>query len=78
MKNKPIYSPPSFPMIEAATQGDAIAIQGVLDHYSRYISTLCTRPFKDVNGNTHYAIDPYIRRRLEAKLVTRILKFKII
>ena len=53
------------------------AINAVLEHYAGYICTLSTRPFIDDAGTIHMRVDPEMRRRLETKLITRILKFKI-
>ena len=76
--NKSGYALIPFPIIEAATHGDAEAINIVLRHYSGYIMSLSTRASVDERGAVHMTIDPEICRRLETKLITRILKFKII
>ena len=66
-----------YPVIEAAAGGDVDAINAVLEHYAGYICTLSARPFIDDAGTVHMRVDPEMRRRLETKLITRILKFKI-
>ena len=38
---------------------------------------LSTRKLYDEYGNLHYCVDETLRRRLETKLITKILKFKI-
>jgi len=77
MKSKRAYNPPSFPIMEAATQGDVTAINAVLRHYERYIISLSLRPVFDMDGGLRLAIDPDIKRRLETKLITKILDFEI-
>lgn len=68
---------PSFQMIKAASNGDIVAINEVLKHYEGYIATLSVRKFYDENGQAHYCVDETLRRRLETKLITKILNFKI-
>lgn len=68
---------PSFQMIKAASNGDIEAINAVLKHYEGYIATLSVRKMYDENGQAHYCVDETLRRRLETKLITKILDFKI-
>lgn len=68
---------PSFQMIKAASNGDIEAINTVLKHYEGYIATLSVRKLYDENGQAHYCVDETLRRRLETKLITKILDFKI-
>jgi len=68
---------PSFEVIKAATTGDVCAINAVLRHYNGYILSLCSRPCVDIFGNKHMVVDPEMKRRLETKLITRILKFRV-
>jgi len=77
MAKNTIHNPPPFDTIEAATQGDVTAINAILRHYYGYIAALSTRPLYDDFGQLHMVVDEDIRRRLETKLITRILKFKI-
>ncbi len=65
-----------FSVILAASNGDVDAINAVLKHYAGYIRTLSQRPFVDDDGNVHMRVDPELYRRLETKLITRILKFE--
>jgi len=71
------YSLPSFETIEAATTGDVCAINAILRHYNGYILSLSSRPSIDTFGNLHMVVDPEMKRRLETKLITRILKFRV-
>lgn len=56
---------------------DVEAINRILKHYEGYIAVLSTRKLYDEYGNLHYCVDETLRRRLETKLITKILKFKI-
>lgn len=66
-----------FHVIKAASEGDVEAINVVLKHYEDYIVSLSTRRLFDRFGNPHYCVDETLRRRLETKLITKILDFKI-
>lgn len=61
----------------SAASGDVEAINRILKHYESYIAVLSTRKLYDEYGNLHYCVDETLRRRLETKLITKILKFKI-
>jgi len=75
--NKGNHCLPTFSVIAAASSGDVEAINAVLKHYQGYINTLATRELRDEYGNVYYGIDGELRRRLETKLITKILQFKI-
>ena len=49
----------------------------VLKHYEGYIIKLSTRKLYDESGQVHYCIDETLRRRLETKLITKILAFEV-
>ena len=66
-----------YHVIAAASSGDVEAINMVLKHYEGYIAALATRRLYDEYGNSHYCVDENLRRRLETKLITRILAFKV-
>ena len=66
-----------FPVIEAAVSGDVDAINAVLKRYEGYIACLSTRRLYDEDGHSYMVIDEEMRRRLETKLITKILEFKI-
>lgn len=65
-----------YSTIEAAASGNVDAINAVLKHYERYIAALSTRTLYDENGAPHLCVDEEMRRRLETKLITKILTFK--
>lgn len=75
-KNKE-FDLPSIHIIRAASNGDIEAINAVLKHYEGYIATLSMRKLYDEYGQVHYCVDETLRRRLETKLITKILDFKI-
>lgn len=66
-----------YHIIVAASSGDVNAINMVLKHYERYIAVLATRRHYDESGNVHYCVDETLRRRLETRLITKILEFKV-
>lgn len=66
-----------YHIIVAASSGDVSAINMVLKHYEGYIAVLSTRRMYDESGNLHYCVDETLRRRLETKLITKILDFKV-
>ena len=66
-----------FEIIEEAVTGDAGAINTVLRHYERHIVTLSTRTLYDETGTPHFCVDEELKRRLETKLITKILDFKV-
>lgn len=67
----------SFPVIVAAVNGNVDAINAVLKRYEGYIAQLSTRKLYDEDGNSYIVVDEEMRRRLETKLITKILKFKV-
>ncbi len=66
-----------YPVIVAATHGDELAIQSILNSYAGYIAVLAMRETCDQYGNIHYTVDEELRGRMESKLIQRILKFQI-
>lgn len=67
-----------FSVIEAASNGNVEAINAVLKHYEEYIAALATRCLYDENGVQHLCVDDEKRKRLEIKLITKILDFEIL
>ena len=66
-----------FEVIEAAIGGDAVAINQIIDYFQTYINSRCRRKFIDESGWTRCGIDEYMKRRMETKLITKILGFQI-
>lgn len=66
-----------FSVIAAAVRGNVDALSAVLKHYAGYIAALSMRQLYDESGTPVLCIDEELRRRLETKLITRILTFKL-
>lgn len=66
-----------FHVICSANQGDVEAINYIISHYSGYITTLATRQHYNEIGNAIICVDDSLKRRLESKLVSKILTFRI-
>ena len=77
MRSKKHREPPEFETIQAAIEGDAEAINQVLSYFQPFINSECKREYKDEFGRVHYVADEYMKRRMETKLITKILDFKI-
>lgn len=66
-----------YTVIQKAAGGDVEAINAVLKHYAGYIAKLSMRELYDEFGNARWCIDEELRRRLETKLITKILTFRV-
>lgn len=66
-----------FSVIATASRGDTEAINKVLNYYAPYIVILSTRELFDEYGTPHICVDEHLRRRLEAKLISKIMYFDI-
>ena len=66
-----------FPVIVAATDGDTEAINQIVKHYSGFIAKRSLRSMKDEYGNQHMVVDETLRRRMETRLIAKILSFEI-
>ncbi|KOF57403.1 transcriptional regulator [Clostridium sp. DMHC 10] len=66
-----------FPIIKAASDGDAVAIEYILNHYQRYIAKLSTKMLTDEYSNGYYFVDKYIQEQITTALLKMILSFKI-
>lgn len=66
-----------FETVQEAVQGDADSINRIIAYFQPYIRAKCKRKFRDEFGCVKYVEDEYMRRRLETKLITKILDFKI-
>ena len=60
-----------FPVIVRAADGDIEAVN------SGFIASRSMRPMKDEYGNTHMVVDETLRRRMETRLIAKILSFEI-
>lgn len=77
MRKKNRWKALSVEVIKAASEGDVVAINKILKHYEGYIVTFSTRRFYDESGCVQYCVDETLRRRLETKLITKVLEFKV-
>jgi len=66
-----------FSVIVAATDGDIEVVNQIVKHYGCYIAKRSLRPMKDEYGNQHMVVDETLRRRMETRLITKILAFEI-
>lgn len=77
MKSKRHREPPEFETIQSAIEGDVEAINQILTYFQPFIQSECKREYRDEFERVHYVTDEYMRRRLETKLITKILDFRI-
>ena len=66
----------SYSTIVSAAHGDIEAVNALLKHYEGYIACLSLRQSYDDKGNPYMCVDDALRRRLETKLITKILTFR--
>lgn len=67
----------SYHVIEAASLGNAEAIQEILDHYDGYIRKLSARKMIDEWDAEKQVTDTYLYGILRVHLITAILKFDV-
>ena len=72
--NSKYKPPPLLSVIETARSGEADAIEQILRHYDGYINKLCLRTMIDESGQPHKQVDPYMKGRLQSKLIQAITK----
>lgn len=66
----------SYPVLLAAKQGDAEAINTILDYFRGYINSRSLRSIYRPDGSTYMAVDEDIRHRMETTLINAIFKFE--
>ncbi|WPK13615.1 helix-turn-helix domain-containing protein [Lysinibacillus louembei] len=66
-----------FSLIVQAADGDTEAIYYILRHYRGYISKRSLRPMKDEYGNQLLVADEMLYGRMQTRLITKVLSFKI-
>ena len=72
---RPDYLIP-YDLMEAAVSGNEECICRILGMYGPYIDKVCKRRVRD-KGQTYYIVDPWIKHQVQAKLVSKILDYKI-
>ena len=58
-----------------AANGDAEAMQLVLEHYDGYIKALATERLSDGSGGVYTYFDEALYSRLQMKLIVTVMKF---
>ncbi len=71
------YSRVPFEVIVQAIDGDVVAINQIKEHFRPYVIRRSLRFLIDEVGQKHVAIDDVLSARLETRLLTKILAFKI-
>lgn len=64
-----------YETIAAATQGDPVAAEAVLDYFDPYIDRLCTHAFVD-DARCLYDVDTLMKTQLQGKLIRATLAFE--
>lgn len=77
MKSNKYKDMPEYATIEKAISGDVESINQILNYFQPYINSKCRRKYKDEFGNEYTAVDEYMKRCLETKLITKIIGFEI-
>ena len=67
-----------YEVIMSAISGDAESVNYVLEYYDSYINELCKRKIKLADGSEHDQVDEFMRLRIRAKLIEKIVNFKIL
>lgn len=65
----------TYEVVVAATTGDPVAVQQVLEHFDGYIDRLCSHPFVDEGGRVTYGVDTARKTQLQGKLLAAVLHF---
>ena len=57
---------------------DAESVNYVLEYYDPYINELCKRKIKLADGREYDQVDDFMKLRIRAKLIEKIVNFKIL
>ncbi|MDT2658781.1 helix-turn-helix domain-containing protein [Enterococcus hulanensis] len=74
---KTTYSRVPFDVIVQAIDGDVVAINQIKEYFRPYMMQRSLRFLKDEVGQKHLVVDEVLSARLETRLLTKILAFKI-
>ncbi|HJB97502.1 MAG TPA: helix-turn-helix domain-containing protein [Candidatus Acutalibacter pullicola] len=66
----------TYETVVAATHGDPVAAEEVLDHFDSTIDGLCTHAFVDEGGHTEYGVDTQMKTEMQGRLLAAMLHFK--
>ncbi|MBV6375503.1 helix-turn-helix domain-containing protein [Enterococcus casseliflavus] len=67
----------SYELIKKARSGDIEALQIIKNHFQPYIQKNAYRMVKNDSGYSYMSIDETLKSRLEIRLLSKILTFKI-
>lgn len=67
-----------YEIIMSAISGDAQSVNYVLEYYDPYINELCKRKIKLADGREYDQVDDFMKLRIRAKLIEKIVNFKIL
>lgn len=73
--SRPDYLIP-YELMEAAVSGNEDCICKILGMYGPYINKVCKRKIHE-KGRIYYMVDPWMKHQVQAKLVSKILDYKI-
>ena len=65
-----------YETVAAATAGDSLAVNRVLDYFNDFMDGLCTGFYTDAEGFWDYGIDLSMKSFMQAKLLRAVLRFK--
>jgi len=66
-----------YAVIQSAVGSRAEAMEYILGHFDNYLNKMATKTNCDRFGNQSTYVDPYVKRRLETKLIMSIQKFNL-
>ncbi|HDN2517200.1 TPA: helix-turn-helix domain-containing protein [Clostridioides difficile] len=67
----------AFDIIAKSTNGDVEAVNKVLEHFSGYIAKMAVRKIYDNFGDAKFIVDEDTCKRIENKLISKILLFRM-
>lgn len=66
----------TYETVVAATQGDPLAAEEVLEHFDSAIDGLCTHAFVEEDGRIEYGVDTQMKTEMQGRLISAMLHFK--
>lgn len=62
-----------YKIIIAAKRGNSDAMKTILEHYDKFIDYHSRRTVHDEKGESRIAVDPEVKRRIQAKVIDKII-----
>ena len=59
----------TYETVVAATHGDPVAAEEVLEHFDSAIDGLCTHAFVDEGGHTEYGVDTQMKTEMQGSMI---------